>query len=82
MYPFFSLLQDILTKKIISHAIERVELYYVNDICQGRIHLTKGSVEDRRQCILLWHSHLEHPYFGYQRRLMPSLFSSFSLEDF
>ena len=79
IYPKFYLFQDILTKEMIVHGVERGRLYYMDDFGGGCAHLTHGSVE---QQIWLWHRWLGHPSFSYMKHLFPTLLTILSHADF
>ena len=74
MFPTFCLLQDIQARAIIGRGTRKRGLYYVDDVSASRVNQVHNSYSHKNKTIWLWHRQLRHAYFGYFKKLLPSLF--------
>jgi transposase InsO family protein len=81
MYHQFCIFQDLRTKQIIGHGTRKRILYHLDDMI-GSTHASASISTNCISQIWMWHKRLEHPSFGYLKKLYPSLFSRCETEHF
>ena len=90
-WPEFCVFKDIRTRQTIGCGVRRGNLYYLDLVSKSSNELRQalkiGGSEKKKQrkkiyAIWLWHRRLGHAYFGYMKKLFPSLFANFDVSSF